>query len=103
MIYIVEIPHQRPASCWHADDEQDALNRINADLAHRHIAEEAESYEDAIAINGADLYAQHVLSEDEAMEALSSDGKDLAPHQRMKALSALRGEMINAGLLEDAE
>lgn len=97
MIYIVEIPHQRPASCWAAIDEQDAMDRINADLAGRHIAEEAENFDDAIRLNGADLYAQYVLTSGDAMDALSTGGKYWNPHQRANGLNALRKKMSDTG------
>ena len=101
MIYIVEIPHQRPASCWSAIDENDAMDRINQDLAGRHMAEEASDYDEAIRLNGEDLYAQYVLTTQEAIEALANHGQDWSPHQRERSVSALRRAMLNAGDLED--
>ena len=103
MLYIIEIPHQRPASCWSALDERDAMDRINEDLARRHIAEEAGDYDEALRLNGEDLYAQYVLSTDEAKKALSDEGKCWNPHQRERGLSALRNAMIEAGEWDDEE
>ena len=97
MIYIIEVPHQRHAFCWSAIDEQDALNRINEDLAGRHMTEEADNFEEAIRLNGADLHAQYVLDVDEAREAIGNDGEHFSPHQRGRALAALRAAMIEVG------
>lgn len=103
MIYIVEIPHQRPPSAWFAADERGIVDRINAELDRHAMGEQADNFEEAIRINGADLRAQYVLTSDEAMEALRNGGKYWNHHQRERGLEALRLKMVRAGDLEENE
>lgn len=70
-IYVIEIPHRMPVTCWTAVDREDLIART-ARAAERSDAEIA-GYDDAIEYLGHDVAGLHVYeSEAEAREALAS-------------------------------
>ena len=101
MIYIVEIPHQMPAHCWAAANEEDAVSRIfNTFIRSGDTPETDAPFSEWMDYNGSDLHSQHVyLTAAEAVAGL--DG--ISGHQSGKATEALRKALLDAGDLGEAQ
>lgn len=98
MIYIVEIPHQRPPKCWTAHTGEQIIEAINADAMRS--GEICDTIADAIKYNGADLSSQIFCGTDDcALASLNDDGLWLR-HGGAAAREALRDKMIRHGLVE---
>ena len=151
MYYIVEIPHQLPASAWWVSDPAEFIARVRQtwpgqvmwqqstvrqeaaaqDVAPddaaamsdsgldalaaqfgldtpiwyveprgangRWTAEPQDEFETLWACNGEDLYDQHWLSTAEALAVVANEGQEWPPHQRERAVRALRRALYNAG------
>lgn len=98
MIYILEIPHQRPASCWSRATQSQILGVI-AQQAMRS-GESIDNYVAALDWLGSDLNTLHVFDSDE--EALDAMG-DLTGHQAGAAYTALRDELISTGAISPVD
>ena len=99
MIYIIEIPHQRPPKCWAVHTEQQAIDAIN-DGARR-CGEHFETLDDALKYNGSDLSSQIVCSNDGGALACLADDDMWHRHGGAEAREALRGKMVRHGLIDD--
>lgn len=96
MIYIVEIPHSRRASCWTALSRQDFINKCAATYQSYGNTPESGSFEDWVAYNGRDLSSQYVYeSSAEANQALRNG--EITGHGSGAALSALKAQLIRWG------
>jgi len=88
--YVVEIPHQRPATVWSDDSKRivDAAAEINAERDEP-IIDEVHTLEDAREVLGYDLHNCHILTGSEACDmAETYEG-----HQRERVVSALEDEL----------
>lgn len=115
MIYVLEVPHQRPAQCWSAGDQDEVIARITRSLSgtsHSWLREggNVEFFDGAELVtkpadqapsewdywttaNGDDLSSQIIFeSADEALQYLATPGMQVV-HQNIAAGSALRREM----------
>lgn len=103
MIYIVEIPHQRPASCWAAINEKDFC-AIMAEAYQRHDGTPEDwgdfsAWRDYLA---RDLYDLHVfISDAEAIAAL--DDTTFTGHQGARARWSLEQKLIATGAMPAPE
>lgn len=97
MIYIIEIPHQRPASCWSVHTEQQAVEAINA--AAMRCGEQVETFAEAVEYNARDLSSQIVLMADAEALAAWRDEATWRRHGGAAARDALRTRLIDAGAL----
>jgi hypothetical protein len=93
MIFIIEVPHQRRASCWTARDKYEVV-RIAQERA-RKSGENIDTYEQAIYYIGHDLHNFAVLeSDDEAVDAFSNGQHPIfSGHQGGYAWDALKSEI----------
>ena len=97
MIYIVEIPHQRPASCWTANDEGDFCAKLAQEFG-RH--GDTPAYDATFAewrdYLARDLHALHVFLDDAVAIAALGDSM-FDGHQGAAARAALRHALIDNG------
>lgn len=100
MIYIIEIPHQRPPKCWTAHTEQQAIDAINADAIR--CGETFETFDSALKYNGADLSSQIVCTSDTGAIACLADDSMWDRHGGGAAYDALRARLIDAALIEES-
>lgn len=103
MIFIVEIPHQRPVSCWIATNEADFCARM-AEAYQRH-GDTPEDWGDFPAWRdylASDLHRLHVFMTDaEALTAL--DDSTFDGHQGGRARQALEDKLRSYGLIAEPE
>ena len=100
MIYIVEIPHQRPASCWTANDEGDFCIKLEQTFErYSDTPDYGASFEEWRDYLARDLHALHVfMNENEAIEALNDATFD--GHQGASARAALRRALIDNNVID---
>jgi len=101
MIYIVEIPHQRPASCWMALDKDDFCTRLEQTFErYSDTPDYGASFEEWRDYLARDLYALHVfMDEDDAALAAMND-VTFSVHHGASARAALRRALIDNIVLE---
>lgn len=101
MIYIVEVPHQRPAFCWVARSESEAIAVIDTTFSRcGETPDYGASFDEWLEYNGQDLHAQYVfMSDEEALKGL----KELGGHQSGWAYAALLGQLICYGAHPDTD
>ena len=99
MIYIVEIPHQRPASCWAVHTEQQAVDAINKQAIRS--GQMFDDFAEAIDYNGDDLSSQLVFMTDDEALAGWRDESNWQRHGGWAARDALRADLICHGLIDD--
>lgn len=99
MIYIVEIPHQRPASCWTAHTEQQAVNAINESAIRN--GETFETFGSAVEYLESDLSSLIACGSDEGALACLADESMWQRHGGAAARNALRDKMVRHGLIDD--
>ena len=94
-IYILEIPHQRAASCWTATDEADAISKIfQTFVRYDDMPGMAASFDDWCDYNGSDLSSQRVyMTAAEAIQGL----EEISGHGALAAIDALRRQLIDDG------
>ena len=100
MIYIVEVPHQRPASCWVASDEADFCAGMVE--AYRRCGDTPEdgTFADWVEYLASDLNTLHVFVTDaEAVVALEDTTFD--HHQGARARTALEEKLRAFGVLPE--
>lgn len=98
MIYIVEVPHQRPASCWVAHSEAEFC-RIMVETYHRRDDTPADwdSFSDWCDYLADDLHTLHVYTSDaDALAAL--DSPSFNHHQGAQARAALEAWLQVCGV-----
>lgn len=93
MIYVVEIPHQRPAHGWMAYDEDEFINL----LQERTDSVELTDFEDAVVFLRSDLSNCEVYSTlDQARDALTDDWR-WDGHQGARARAELERLIEESG------
>ncbi|MDR0275948.1 MAG: hypothetical protein LBI48_11545 [Burkholderiaceae bacterium] len=104
MIYIVEIPHQRPASCWVCADKADFIRRASAAYI-RHgdtpdtggsEQEQFDAWRDYIASDLSGFFVYE--NEDGAVAGLATD---FSRHGGARAAGELYKELVKYGALND--
>lgn len=102
MMYVVEIPHQRPASCWTAIDEADFCSRVadaSKGCGDTPVAATFDAWRDYLA---SDLHTLHVFTTDAAaLAALEDDTFD--HHQGARARAALEDKLRLYGVIAEME
>jgi hypothetical protein len=89
MIYVIEIPHQRDASCWSRIKAADIVSMIHE--AHNRSGDIIpDDLDGALAFNRKDLSRQVVCMSDSEALALLDDG--IAGHGSKRAMDSLRGQ-----------
>jgi len=102
MIYIVEIPHQRPASCWVATDQADFCARMAEASQRSGDTPENGSFDNWTDYLASDLHRLHVFATDaEAIAAL--DDSTFDGHQGGRARAALEQKLIAYGVLSETQ
>lgn len=102
MIYIVEIPHQRPASCWVATSEADFVTRVAAANSRMGDTPDEDTFEAWADYLASDLHRLHVFETDaDAIAAL--DDATFDGHQGGRARQALEDKLRAFGLISDPE
>jgi len=92
MIYVVEIPHQRPATCWVAGDESDFCVKMAGAYQRRDDTPDEGTFAAWIDYLGSDLYALHVfVGNESARSALADNTFD--GHQGGQARAALEDKL----------
>ena len=94
MIYILEIPHQRPATCWSKRTESEIISAINA--SSMRCGEMFDTLDPATDYLASDLHACRIYMSDEEALAALADG-DYKGHQSGRAMQALRDELASNG------
>ena len=97
MLYIVEVPHQRPASCWTAENAAEVISMA----AHEALRSggEVNSFDQAIDWIAADLHSCAVfVGLAEVVGALDTH-PIFRGHQGARAEAALRAKLIQKGVL----
>ena len=99
MIYIVEIPHQRPPFCWTATDEADAVSKMRQ--THVKMGDtpgDSTTFAEWVKYNGLELHSQYVFMD----AAAAIDGiKEIGGHNAVPAIAALREELRSNGELPE--
>ena len=94
-IYIVEIPHQRPAHAWTAYGEADFVARVQ----EANLSLDIETYEQAQDAVRDDLHCAYIYrGDDEALTGLTQ----IYGHQQFRAVAALRRELEREGVIAHA-
>jgi hypothetical protein len=100
MIYIVEIPHQRPASCWVATSDMDYLDKVAATVMQHRSDETVETLDQADEYLSSDLSGfWRFNSAAEAIEALEDATFDC--HGGAGARDALENKLALYGELPE--
>jgi hypothetical protein len=102
-IYIIEIPHQRPASCWAATTEGDVIDTVCATMIRQHSGDELpDTFDQAINYLSSDLSRLIVLRSDDEARALYEEG--IGGHQGGRAWDELKKRLLAEGAIdEDAD
>lgn len=99
-IYIIEIPHQRSATCWSRDTEQQIVTAVCAAMdQERSGAERPDTLDQAVEHLSRDLSRVILLRDDDEALATYIDGID--GHQGGTATAALRAALQRQGVLDD--
>lgn len=102
MIFIVEIHHQRPASCWVATDEADFCARMAEANRRRGDTPDDDTFDAWSDYLASDLHRLHIFTTDaEAIAAL--DDATFDGHQGGRARGALEAKLRAYGLIPDQE
>lgn len=103
MIYIVEIPHQRPASCWVASNESDFCTRMfETYQRHGDTPEDLNDFTAWCEYLEEDLHILHVfVTDEEAIASLSSNAFDHP--QGARARRALEDKLTVCEALPEQE
>ncbi len=102
MLYIVEIPHQRPASCWVATNKADFCARMAEAYQHHGDTPEDGSFDNWRDYLASDLHHLHVFTTDaEAVAAL--DDATFDGHQGGTARAALEQKLIDYDIIQPEE
>lgn len=101
MIYIIEIPHQRPASCWSVHNELQAVDAINASAIKS--GELFETFGAAVAWLESDLSSLIVCGSDSGALACLADESMWQRHGGWAARDELRSRLINDRVLDEQE
>ena len=104
MIYIVEIPHQRPAGCWVCSDKADFIRR--ASEAYRRCGDtpdcdgsEQEQFDAWCEYIGSDLSGFLVYENEDA--AVAGLATDFSRHGGARAAGELYKKLVEYGALKD--
>lgn len=101
MIWFIEIQHQRRPSCWVANDEQDAINRIVAASPRDAEAFDIETFDQAVAYLDSDLSSLIVFKTDEEAVAALDDNVQWQRHGGYAAYDRLREKLVDYGLITE--
>ncbi len=104
MIYIVEVPHRMPATAWHRETPELVISAVQQQMSQQRSGDELpETYDQALEWLGHDLRGMAVFADDaEAVAALES-GEGIPQHQHLRALAALRRELVKTGALVETD
>lgn len=99
MIYIVEIPHQRPPFAWAALDEFAVIGAIEkTNIRNGDVPEYGASFQDWLDYNATDLSKQYVfMNGADAIDGL----EEINGHGSAAAIDALRKLLVEYGELEE--
>jgi len=104
MLYIVEIPHQRPAGCWVCSDKADFINRAwKAYIRHGDTpgldGSEQEQFDAWCEYIGSDLSGFLVYENEDA--AVAGLATDFSRHGGAQAAGELYKKLVEYGALKD--
>ena len=96
-----KIPHQRPASCWTANDEGDFCAKLAQEFG-RH--GDTPAYDATFAewrdYLARDLYALHVFMNEDDAALAALDDATFSGHQGASARAALRQALIDNNVID---
>ncbi len=100
MIYIVEIPHQKPPRCWAVATAEQLINAIAESNPRCGELPEGNSVDEWLYFNGRDLSNQYVFwTDEEAINGLN----EMSGHGSAEAHDALKATLIRLGVITDEQ